>query len=87
MNMNQEDVVSAVSVFMYTFVCIRNEEMGRYGMKKLIEQCQRQRTGGRHKASTENSFDFAVFKVIHDKVLGKREIVCEICNEWHSNKL
>ena len=41
MNMNQEDVVSAVSVFMYTFICIRNEEMGRYGMKKLIEQCQR----------------------------------------------
>ena len=41
MNINQEDVVSAVRVFMYTSVCIRNEETGRYGMKKLIEQCQR----------------------------------------------
>lgn len=87
MNLNQEDMVSAVRVLMYTFIRIRNEEMGRYGMKKLIEQCQRQRTGGRHKVSTENSFDFAMFKVIHDKVLGKREMVYEIFNEWHSNKL
>lgn len=87
MNLNQEDMVSAVRVLMYTFIRIRNEEMDRYGMKKLIEQCQRQRTGGRHKVPTENSFDFAIFKVIHDKVLGKREMVYEICNEWHSNKL
>ena len=37
--------------------------------------------------STENSFEFVVFRVIHDKVMGKREIACEICNEWPSNKL
>lgn len=46
MNLNQEDMVSAVRVLMYTFIRIRNEEMSRYGMKKLIEQCQRQRNRG-----------------------------------------
>lgn len=75
MNLNQEDMVSAVRVLMYTFIRIRNEEMDRYGMKKLIEQCQRQRTVVGTKCLLKILLTSLSLKLFMIKCWGKREMV------------